>query len=250
MVSTVGGKSGGWGRISTQDIALVAVMAALANVLGFFAIPGPWNIQFSMTGIPILLVAFAKGPLLGALTGLFGGYVQAIKYGWEGYVIYTAIQGGVAGLFAKRYKLLKVSTLPFFFCGGFFLTWWVDQMRYGKVTFEDIVSMTQQAITAGPETGLAMPYVSIVSGIILALIATLLAIKFPKNRKLLLTLAGCMGAIAYVPYDAIALYIVQQYPWIPTWFVLAKDLVQDFVAAGVTAAIVENKRVRKLLGGV
>ena len=237
-------------RITTQDIALVAIMAALANVLGFFAIPGPWNIQFSMTGIPILLVAFAKGPLLGAITGLFGGYVQAVKYGWEGYVIYTAIQGAVAGLFAKRPKLLKFAVFPFFFCGGFFLTWWVDQMRYGKVTFEDIIAMTQQAITAGPETTLALPYVSIISGIIVAAIATVLALKFPENRKLLLLLAGCMGAIAYVPYDAFALYIVQQYPWIPTWFVLAKDLVQDFVAAGITAIIVENKRIRKLLGGV
>ena len=234
--------------ISTQDIALITIMAALANVLGFFAIPGPWNIQFSMTGIPILLVAFARGPVLGALTGLFGGYVQAVKYGWEGYVIYTAIQGGVAGLFAKRPRLAKVAVLPFFFCGGFFLTWWVDQMRYGKVTFEDIITMSQRAIVAGPETGLALPYVSIVAGIITAIIAFILAIKFSDKRVLMLALAGCMGAIAYVPYDAFALYIVQQYPWIPTWFVLAKDLVQDFVAAVATALIVENKRIKRLLG--
>jgi len=244
------GKAPSKGRgLSTQDIALVAIMAALANVLGFFAIPGPWNIQFSMTAIPILLVAFAKGPALGALTGLFGGYVQAIKYGWEGYVIYTAIQGAVAGLFAKRERLLKLSALPFFFCGGFFLTWWVDQMRYGRVTFEDIIAMTQQAVAAGPETALAIPYVSVVSGVVAAAIAGVLAFKFSGSRRIALTLAGCMGAIAYVPYDAFALYIVQQYPWIPTWFVLAKDLVQDFVAAGLTALIVENRRVRKLLGG-
>ncbi|ABL78939.1 ECF transporter S component [Thermofilum pendens] len=249
MGTTLKESSGVKRRISTQDVALVAVMAALANVLGFFAIPGPWNIQFSMTGIPILLVAFTRGPLLGALTGLLGGYVQAVKYGWEGYVVYTAIQGGVAGFFAKKVRLLRVLAPPFFFFGGFFLTWWVDQMRYGKVTFEDLVSMTQRAVAAGPETGLAVPYVSIVSGVVAAAVAALLVLRFPENRRLLLTLAGCMGAIAYVPYDAFALYVVQQYPWIPTWFVLAKDLVQDFVAAGITASILENKRVRRLLGG-
>ena len=234
-------------RISTQDIALVGIMAALANVLGFFAIPGPWNIQFSMTGLPILLVAFAKGPLLGALTGFFGGWVQAIKYGWEGYVIYTAIQGGIAGLFAKRMKLIRYTAFPFFFAGGFFLTWWIDQMRYGKVTFQDLVTMSQKAIAAGPQLALSFPYVSIIAGIIAGIIALILAWKFPNHRRLMLTLAGCMGAIAYVPYDAFALYIVQQYPWLPTWFVLAKDLVQDFTAAVITALIVENKRVRKLL---
>ncbi len=219
-------------------------MAALANVLGFIAVPGPWNIKFSLTAIPILLVAFARGPWLGGLTGLFGGIVQALNYGWIGYVIYTAIQGFVAGFFAKKREYIKVAAPIFLFFGGFFMAWWIDLMRGVGVTFQDIVAATEAAKAGAAISLNYLPVAGIVFGIVMAALGLYLA---RKGEVAQLFLAGAMGAVAYVPYDAFALYVVQHYPWIPTWFVLAKDLVQDFVAAYITALIAVSPRIRRLL---
>jgi len=238
-------------EFSTYDIALVGVMAALANVLGYLAIPGPWNIKFSMTGVPILLVALLKGPLLGAITGFIGGVVQALQYGHIAYVIYTAIQGGVAGYMAKKLDIAKKSAPAFFFAGGFFLAWWVD-LILASGDFNELVSQllaqSGRVYEISPQETLGLPIVAPVLGLVLAAAMSIIA-RRELSEVFLFTIAGCMGAIAYVPYDAFVLYLLQGYPWIPTWFVLAKDLVQDFVAAWIAASIATSKRVKKLVGG-
>ena len=232
-------------NLRSRDVALAGIMAALANVLGFLAIPGPWNIKFSLTAIPILLVAFARGATLGALTGLFGGIVQALNYGWIGYVIYTAIQGAVAGYLAKNKRALKVSAPIFMFFGGFFMAWWIDLLRGSGASFDQLVNQAGSIVTGAGVSLASIPLAAITLGIIFALVSYLLLRK--KDPFYALFLAGAAGAVAYVPYDAFALYVVQHYPWIPTWFVLAKDLVQDFIAAALTALIVLSPRIKRLL---
>jgi len=239
-------------EFSTYDIALVGVMAALSNVLGYLAIPGPWNIKFSMTGVPILLVAFLKGPLLGAVTGLIGGIVQALQYGHLAYVVYTAIQGGVAGYMAKKLDVAKRAAPLFFFAGGFFLAWWVD-LILSSGDFNELLSQllaqSGRGYEISPQETLGLPLAALASGLIFAVVMLAIARK-NLNETTFFTIAGCMGAIAYVPYDAFVLYLLQGYPWIPTWFVLAKDLVQDFVAAWIAASIATSRRVKKLVAEV
>ena len=226
-------------------------MASLANVLGYLAIPGPWNIKFSMTGVPILIVGLLRGPLLGALTGLIGGVVQALQYGHLAYVIYTAIQGGVAGYMAKKVDVAKKSAPIFFFAGGFFLTWWIDLIlacgNFNEL-LSQLLAQSGRVYEVSPQETAGLPIVAIVSGIILAVLM-LLVFRRKLSETSLFVIAGCMGAIAYVPYDAFVLYLLQGYPWIPTWFVLSKDLVQDFVAAWIAATIATSRRVKKLVAG-
>jgi uncharacterized membrane protein len=233
-------------RSSAYKIALSALMAALANLLGIFAVPGPWNIKFGMTGIPILITSFALGPFWGALCGLLGGITQALNYGSIWYVIYTAIQGCVAGLFVRHYKSIKWWSLIMGFLGGFFLILWVDLLRQGPQTFQELTSPNAPKIF-GLNIIFGFPIFAIISGIVVAIIAFLLSSKVKEMNFFHLTLAGCFGAIAYVPYDAIILYYIQLYPWIPTWFVLSKDLVQDFFAAILCAWIYQNARISKAL---
>lgn len=237
---------------NARAITLSAVMVGLANVLGFLAIPGPLNIKFGMTAIPILIVAFTLGPMWGAIVGLFGGVAQALNYGSIFYVMYTLIQGVVAGWLA-RHKTLTIRSAPVFgFVGGFFLLWWVDLMRTGQTTLQELTQtgFGEAAKVFGMTINLGLPLVALVGGLLLAIVLLFVpsAQKVADKSTLHLFLAGSYAAIAYIPYDAFVLYAIQSYPWIPTWFVLSKDLVQDLVAALLCAMLITNPRVAGLLG--
>jgi Thiamine transporter protein (Thia_YuaJ) len=238
-----------------REVAMVGVMAALANALAFIALPGPLNIQFGLTGIPILLIAFTYGPTWGALCGLLGGIIQATKYGHLAYVVYTMIQGGVAGLFAVRLGPEWTRRLaPFFMIiGGFLLAFFVDLLRNTRFTLSDLgtTSFSDASKVFGMEIHVPLPIVAIGVGLAALLVTTVLVVtehkQFKRNSFLTLTFAGCFGAIAYVPYDAWVLYRLQGYPWLPTWFVLSKDLIQDFIASALCALLLRNPRVRNVL---
>mgnify|MGYP001033630877 CR=1 FL=1 len=93
---------------SAWDIALVVVMGALANILGFLAIPGPLNIKFAMTMVPVFLAAYARGWKVGFLSGLMGGIMLGLQYGFIGYaLILTGVMGLVAGALVEFTSFFK-----------------------------------------------------------------------------------------------------------------------------------------------
>lgn len=233
-----------------REVALVGIMAALSNLLAFIALPGPLNIQFGMTAIPIYIVSFSLGPVWGAICGLVGGIMQAEKYGHISYIAYTAIQGFVAGYFALNSKSTRRLAPLFAIAGGFFLVLWIDLIRESSFTLNKLAEtgFTEAPKVFGMAVNIPFPLVGIIGSVVL-LAFSMLILKndLRKNSITHLSLAGMFGAIAYVPYDAFVLYILQGYPWLPTWFVLSKDLIQDFIAAALCAALFQNKRIANLL---
>jgi uncharacterized membrane protein len=236
-------------RSYAYKIAMSASMAALSFVLGYMAIPGPWNIKFGLTAIPIFIAAFTLGPFWGALTGLLGGISQALNYGSMFYVIYTAIQGGVAGYFAQSRLATKWVSPIMGFAAGFFLVWWIDLLREGNHSFQEL-SSGNIPIFKSLGFVVGFPIVGLIAGVLGAVVFLILAFCIRDRHSFLhLFLAGAFGSIAYVPYDAFVLNKIQLYPWIPTWFVLSKDLVQDLGAALLCAWIYQNTRLSKALLG-
>jgi uncharacterized membrane protein len=224
-------------------------MAALSNVLGLFALPGPLNIQFGMTAVPFLLVALFLGPRWGALCGLLGGITQAQKYGHILYVLYTAIQGGVTGYFAQRARETRGAAFLFALGGGFFLFWWIDLLSASHFELKSLATSFADAPSVfGTDIFIPFPLYGTLGATLMVALTWWLVSKPLHPRGIRhFALAGCFGAVSYVPYDAFVLYWVQGYPWLPTWFVLSKDLVQDFVAAVLVASIAQNVRVRGML---
>lgn len=235
-------------QVDVFSVVFAALMAALAIILGFFAVPGPWNIKFGLTAIPILISAFVLGPIWGLLTGLVGGLAQAINYGSIWYIFYTAIQGFVAGFFSRHFKATRISSPAFGFLGGFFIVWWVDLLRTGQHTFAQLTSGSAVKLF-DMERGIGLPYVGLLGGVVCGTAFFVIGTRATPRSIRHLALAGCIAAVAYVPYDAFVLYKIQDYPWIPTWFVLGKDLAQDFLAAFLCAWIYTNPRIAKMLAG-
>lgn len=110
-----------------RNLALVAVMAALASVLSAppFAIPVGPRSALHFTQFPILLAAMLAGPAAGLMTGAIGGLlssfvvVPGIPFIAGGLVIL----GCAAGFLAKRLRPLYAGVLA-----------WVVQAPYLVVT--------------------------------------------------------------------------------------------------------------------
>lgn len=108
-------------------LALVAVMAALANVLSAppFAIPiGPRS-ALHFTQFPILMAAMLAGPLAGLMTGAIGGLLSSFVV-VPGIPFVTgglAILGCAAGFFARKLRPLYAGILA-----------WVVQAPYLVLT--------------------------------------------------------------------------------------------------------------------
>src|SRR4029077_5295261 len=211
---------------------------------------GPLNIQFGLTAIPILLVSFILGPLWGALCGLLGGIMQAQKYGHMLYIIYTALQGLVAGALARHVRITRRVAPLFALIGGFFLVWWVDILRKSTFTLQDLgtTSFADAPHKFGSNIIWAFPVAGAIGAVFL-LGVTWWSVRreLTPYSSLHLALAGCIAAVCYVPYDAFLLHWVQGYPWLPTWFVLSKDLVQDFAAALLCSLLMQNQRVKNAI---
>jgi len=220
-----------------EDFSLLALMVILANVLGLFAIHGPMNISFSLTALPILVVAFSRGWRQGAVAGLLGGIVQAQQYGSLLYVFYTFIMALVAAYLSGRIELLRSLSPPLVAVGGFFMFWHMDLAESaGGLNLEDMT--------------LSTPYRALIAFAFFYAAVYLLVrrLGLEKNSMLALALAGFVGVVAYIPYDALVMLLVQKYSWVPTWILLAKDLLQDYLAALLCALILQSRRARKILG--
>jgi len=217
------------GTTQTSDLLFMAFMAVMANVLAFIAIAGPLKIRFSLTAVPILIVALTRGWRNGSIVGLLGGVVQAYQYGSFWYVFLTYILGLVAGYLAFNNGFLRsLAPLAAGF-GGFFIFWSID-----------IVSDVPGSIP------LSLPYRGLSGFVIFSAGVYLLAKKFglERNSFLAFTLAGCAGAVAYIPYDLCLLRWIQGFPLAPALIIIAKDMAQDFTAAVIASLLLQYPRLR------
>ncbi len=95
-------------KVNSKLIAFMAVMCAVANVLGFFTIPlGPTQIHLMQ--FPIVLTGVSLGPLAGGLVGFVGAALMALKLQPPNpYILLgNAILGGLTGVFYLRLKGLR-----------------------------------------------------------------------------------------------------------------------------------------------
>jgi len=65
-------------RLTSKQIAFIAVMCAVANVLGFFTIPLGIT-EIHLMQLPIILTGLALGPVTGGLVGFIGAAVMAFR---------------------------------------------------------------------------------------------------------------------------------------------------------------------------
>jgi uncharacterized membrane protein len=100
-------------RLTSKLIAFIAVMCALANVLGLFlTIPiGLAKIHFIQ--LPIILSGLALGPWIGGLVGLIGAITMAFNLPTPNLYILpgNAILGFFTGLLYFRLKRIKIRPL-------------------------------------------------------------------------------------------------------------------------------------------
>lgn len=96
-------------RLTSKLIAFIAVMSAVANVLGFFTIPLGIT-EIHLMQLPIILTALALGPGAGGLVGFIGATVMAFRLSPPNPYILpgNAIFGFFTGLFYLRLKKMKV----------------------------------------------------------------------------------------------------------------------------------------------
>jgi len=95
-------------RLTSRLIAFIAVMCAVANVLGFFTIP-LGIAEIHLIQLPIILTGLALGPGAGGLAGFIGAAVMAFRARpLNPYILLgNAILGFFTGLFYLRLKKIK-----------------------------------------------------------------------------------------------------------------------------------------------
>ncbi|MCW4041120.1 MAG: ECF transporter S component [Candidatus Bathyarchaeota archaeon] len=98
------------GYSGTRVITLVAVLAALANILSlqFLTIPlviGPFNSSVHFTQLPIFLSGILAGPWAGFVTGLIGGIYMSYSAGIPFIIGGLGLLGLMTGLFAHKLQL-------------------------------------------------------------------------------------------------------------------------------------------------
>ena len=95
-------------RFSAGLVALMAVMSALGNVLGFLSIrlpsaPGT-TVEFHLSALPALLLAVSVGPLAGVVTGALSLIVATLQIGNIFIPFGNAILAGIAGVCSHKLK--------------------------------------------------------------------------------------------------------------------------------------------------
>lgn len=97
----------------TKQIAFIAVMSALANILGYLSIPiGTTKIHFMQ--LPIILTALAFGAIAGSVVGFIGATVMALTLPTPNLFLLpgNALLGFLTGFFYSRLRDMKPPILP------------------------------------------------------------------------------------------------------------------------------------------
>ena len=95
---------------STRIITLVAVLAALSNILSlpFLTIPliiGPFNSAVHFTQLPIFLSGILAGPWAGFVTGCIGGLYMSYSAGIPFIIGGLGLLGLMTGVFSHKLRL-------------------------------------------------------------------------------------------------------------------------------------------------
>ena len=95
-------------KFSTRLVALVAVLSALGNVLGYLGIrlpsaPGT-TVEFHLSVLPSLLLAVSVSPISGAVTGFLSLIMATVRIGNVFIPFGNALLAGIAGLVAQKFK--------------------------------------------------------------------------------------------------------------------------------------------------
>lgn len=95
-------------RLTSKLFAFIAVMCAVANVLGFFTIPFGIT-EIHLMQLPIILTGLALGPGAGGLVGFIGAAVMAFRLlPPNPYILVgNGILGFMTGAFYSRLKKMK-----------------------------------------------------------------------------------------------------------------------------------------------
>lgn len=114
----------------TKMLALVALMAALANVLSIPPIAIPitlvdFQTEFHFTQLPVLIAGILGGPVAGLVTGAIGGLLSSfVVFPRIAFIVGgLAILGVAAAFFAKRLRPLFAGALA-----------WLVQAPYVAIT--------------------------------------------------------------------------------------------------------------------
>lgn len=94
-------------KLNIKLIAFIAIMGALGNVIGLFAIPIPMpagNVEFHLSQLTGLLTGIAIGPVSGAVAGALSVILVTASIGNVLIPGGNAILAGVAGLASKRFR--------------------------------------------------------------------------------------------------------------------------------------------------
>lgn len=158
--------------VKTKAIALVALMAALANILsvGITITLGTFTTSIHFSQLPIFMAGILGGPIAGLMTGAIGGVVSSfvilpkIPFIIGG----LAILGGAAGFFTKRFRPLFAGILA-----------WLVQAPYVAVTdyvwFTLFMQRTPQAAWAVIASILILLTIeAVISGVLAEVITTYL----------------------------------------------------------------------------
>lgn len=97
----------------TKQIAFIAVMSALANILGYLSIPiGLTRIHFMQ--LPIIITGFALGAVAGGVVGFIGATVMALNLATPNLFLLpgNALLGFFAGFFFSKFKNTKPPIVP------------------------------------------------------------------------------------------------------------------------------------------
>ena len=107
-------------KIQSQQLVKMAMMAALACVVGlirFPLIPAVSFLTYDFADIPILITTFAFGPASGMLVLGVVSFIQAFLMGGDGlygfamHLIASGVFLMIAGLMYRRHKTKKVAIL-------------------------------------------------------------------------------------------------------------------------------------------
>jgi hypothetical protein len=95
-------------RLSLKQVALIAVMSALGNVLGILSIKLPsapgTTVEFHLSVFPSLLLTISIGPVVGAITGALSLIVATMKIRNVFIPFGNALLAGITGFLANRFK--------------------------------------------------------------------------------------------------------------------------------------------------
>jgi thiamine transporter ThiT len=105
----------------TRIITLIAILAALANILSlpFLTIPlviGPFNSAIHFTQLPIFLSGILAGPWAGFITGIIGGLYMSYSAGIPFIIGGLGILGFMTGVFTHKLQLHPAVASGFAWC--------------------------------------------------------------------------------------------------------------------------------------